>query len=66
MGLSTGEVAGLPNGGGVTTEEAPKRESPAPYTARGWGSIACAFALHASPSLGRCCWRLGAKGGEKA
>ncbi len=47
MGLSTGEVAGLPNGGGVTTEEAPKRENPAPYKARGWGFMACAFALHA-------------------
>ena len=36
MGLSKREVAGLPNGGGVTIEKALRRE-PHPHTAKGVG-----------------------------
>jgi hypothetical protein len=41
------ELAGLPNGGGGTPEEAPKRVPPG-HSEKGWGFMACVSALHAS------------------
>src|SRR5215203_1704664 len=48
MGLSSRrEAAGLPNGGGVTTQRALKRE-PHPLHSKRGGALACASTLHAS------------------
>jgi hypothetical protein len=47
MDLSVGEVAGLPNGGGVMTEKALKREPHPQHSEGGWGFILC-LRSHAS------------------